>query len=121
MASPVSDVRETTPTSLVRPSRSRASRWRRLIQPPPTRPRRTAISALGPEDARQQEGHALLELVVPAGLRRLVRSPALERGPVPEPVALEVVVGDLGNAFRAKRLPRQILAAVPARGRTRQS
>ena len=34
-------VRATTPTSSVRPSRSSASRWSRLIQPPPTSPSRT--------------------------------------------------------------------------------
>ena len=121
-ASPVSAVRETTPTSLVRPSRSSASRCWRLIQPPPTRPSRTAAtSALGTEDAGQQERHGLLELVVAAGLRRLVRAPALERRAVAEAVALEVVVGDLGDAFRAQRLPRQVLAAVPARGGARQA
>ena len=69
------------------------------------------------EDPRQQERHGLLELVVAAGLGRLVRAPALERRPVPEPIALEVVVGDLRDPLRAERLPRQVLAAVPARGR----
>ena len=69
----------------------------------------------------QQERRALLELVVAAVLRRLVRAPALERRAVPEPVALEVVVGDLHDAFRAQWLPRQVLAAVPARGGARQA
>ena len=75
---------------------------------------------LGPEDPGQLERRGLLELVVAARLGRLVRAPALERRPVPEPVALEVVVGDLGDPLGAERLPRQVLAAVPARGRAGQ-
>src|SRR4051812_3631401 len=108
MASPVSDVRDTTPTSLVRPSRSSASRCWRLIHPPPTSPRRTATSALGTEDGGQQERHALLELIVAACLRRLVGPPALERGAVPEAISLEMVVCHLRDTLRAEWLPRQV-------------
>ena len=38
-----------------------------------------------------------------------------------EAVALQVVVGDLDDAFGAERLPRQVLAAVPAAGGARQA
>ena len=112
----------TTPTSSVRPSRASASRWRPAIQPLPTRPSAgTAAVSRRSEDPRELERRRLLELVVAAVGRRLVRSPALEGRPVPEPVALEVVVGDLGDALGAERLPRQVLAPVPARGRAGQS
>ena len=40
---------------------------------------------------------------------------------MPEPIALEVVVGDLDDLLRAERLPGQVLAAVPAAGRTGQA
>ena len=73
-------VRATTPTSSVRPSRSSASRWCRLIQPPPTRPSRTQPRQPSlPKMLASRNGTRLLELVVAAGLRRLVRAPALER------------------------------------------
>src|SRR5262245_60508018 len=71
----------------------------------------------GAEDLLELERRGLLELVVAAVLGTLVGSPALERGGVPEPIALEVVVGDLGNPLRSERLPGQVLAAVPARRR----
>ncbi len=74
-----------------------------------------------PEDRLELERRGRLELVVAAGLRRLVRAPALERRRVAEAAALEVVVGDLDDALRAQRLPGQVLAAVPARRRARQT
>src|SRR4051812_43675392 len=62
-----------------------------------------------------------LELVVPTIRRRLVRAPALERRPVAEAVALEMVVRHLGHPLGAERLPGQVLAAVPARRRSGES
>src|SRR3954469_1818679 len=98
--------------SSVRSSRWSASRWSWLIQPPPTSPRRSVMSVglhLCPvvvaEDPRQQEWCGLLELVVAAGFGRLVGTPALERRRMAEAGPLEVVVGDLGDALDAKRLP----------------
>ena len=81
---------------------------------------RHRVSSARPEDPRDLEGRGLLELVVAAVGRRLVRAPALERRPVAEAITLEVVVGDLGDALGAERLPREVLAAVPARGRAGQ-
>src|SRR4029079_18251225 len=74
----------------------------------------------GAEYLLELERRGLLELVVAAVGRLLVRAPTLERGGVPEPIALEVVVGDLRDALDAQRLPRQVLAAVPARRRSGQ-
>src|SRR5689334_5385009 len=68
----------------------------------------------GAEDLRQLERRGLLELVVAAVRRLLVRAPAQERGPVAEAITLEMVIGDLGHTLQAERLPRQVLAAVPA-------
>ena len=73
-----------------------------------------------PEDLAELERRRLLELVVAAVGRLLVGAPALERRAVAEAVALEVVVGDLGDSFHAKRLPRQVLAPIPARRRAGQ-
>ena len=84
-------------------------------RPMPARPAGPHVA----EDLAQLVRRGLLELVVAAVGRRLVRAPALERRRVPEAVALEVVVGDLGDALGAERLPRQVLAAVPARGGAR--
>src|SRR5438876_8699785 len=55
-----------------------------------------------------------LELIVPAVLRALVGSPALEHGRVTESIALHVVVLHLAHALDAQRLPRQILPRAPA-------
>src|SRR4029079_14155914 len=74
----------------------------------------------GAEDLLELERRGLLELVVAAVGRLLVRSPSLEGGGVPEPIALEMVVGDLRDALDAQRLPRQGLATVPARRRPGQ-
>src|SRR5690349_2251840 len=73
--------------------------------------------ASGAEDLLELEGGGLLELVVAAIGRLLVGTPALERGPVAEPIALEVVARHLGDPLEAERLPRQVLAPVPARRR----
>ena len=90
----------------VRPRRARASRWIPAIQPAPTKAsshghRRSAR----PEDPGELERRGLLELVVAAVGRRLVRAPALERRAVAEAVALEVVVGDLRRPARRAAAP----------------
>src|SRR3954447_24489948 len=68
------------------------------------------------EDEPQLVRGRLLELVVAAVLGALVGAPANERRRVPEPITLEVVVRDLHDALQAQRLPREVLATVPARG-----
>src|SRR6187399_2305375 len=73
-----------------------------------------ARASAGAEDSCELVGRGRLQLVVAAVCGRLVRPPAAERRPVTEPVALEVVVGDLDHPFRPQRLPREVLAAVPA-------
>src|SRR3954471_17791577 len=59
----------------------RAADWRRLAprRDPPGRGSRGPGGSVGPEDLADQVGGRLLELVVPAVRRLLVRSPALER------------------------------------------
>ena len=64
--------------------------------------------ASGPEDARQLERCRRLQLVVAALGRLLVGAPAAEGRAVPEARALQVVVGDLADALRAKWLPAQV-------------
>src|SRR4051794_4849692 len=59
----------------------------------------------GAENRGQLVRRSHLELVVPAVRRWLVGPPAPERRPVPEPVALEVIVGDLGDPLDPERLP----------------
>src|SRR5688572_809863 len=54
-----------------------------------------------------------LELIVPAVLRPLVRSPALEHRGVAKAIALHVVVFHFAHSFNTHRLPRQILARTP--------
>src|SRR3954470_21899761 len=71
------------------------------------------------EDARDLQRDAHLELVVAAVARGLVRPPALEVRRVAEAIALHVIVRDLGDELDAERLPREILAAVPAARRAR--
>src|SRR5260221_547057 len=73
----------------------------------------SADSALA-ENLAQFHRRRLLQLIVPALGRRLVRPPALEGGRVPEPIALQMIVGDLADALDAQRLPGEILAAIPA-------
>src|SRR6185312_16329693 len=60
----------------------------------PGTPKRARNRPSAPEDRPELVGHARLELVVATRFGRLVRAPALECRRVPEPVALEVVVGD---------------------------
>ena len=72
-----------------------------------------------PKMRASSNGRGGLQLVVAAVRGRLVRPPAAERRPVAEPVALEVVVGDLDDPLRPQRLPRQVLAPVPAARRAR--
>src|SRR4051794_26506312 len=90
-------------------------------------PRRSVLTHLGAErpiasrclrlraeDLPQLERRRRLQLVIAAVLRPLVGPPADERGAVPEAVALQVVIGDLHDALRAERLPREITPPVPA-------
>ena len=99
-------------------------RSRSAVSEPPVEDLEAVIAAAAvhqlPKIASSSNGARRLELVVAAGRGRLVRAPALERRRVPEPVALQVVVGDLDDALGAERLPRQVLAAVPARRRAWQ-
>ena len=53
------------------------------------------------------------ELRVGARGRLAVRPPALERGRVAEPVALEVVVGDFAHQLGSQGLEGKVLAGVP--------
>src|SRR5262249_54158660 len=57
-----------------------------------------------------------LELIVATVLRPLVGTPPEELRSVPEARALHVIVGDLADALGPKRLPAQILAAIPPAG-----
>src|SRR6185312_16131339 len=66
------------------------------------------------EDAFQLERRHHLELVVAAGLGRLVDAPAHEGRGVAEAIALQVVVADFADALGPQRLPRQVLACAPA-------
>src|SRR5438105_3146829 len=68
----------------------------------------------GSEEVGEHRRRGLLELVVAAVSRRLVRPPALEGGAVPEAIALEVVEGNLRDQLGPKRLPREVLAPIPA-------
>src|SRR5690606_31079307 len=61
------------------------------------------------------------ELVVAAVGRRAVRPPTAERCGMAESVALEVVEGHLAHELWTDRLPRQVLAPVPARCGARQA
>src|SRR5215208_3314296 len=70
-----------------------------------------------PEDEPELVRRRFLELVVPTVRGLPVRAPPDERGSVPEPIALQVVVGDLDDPLDAKGLPGQVLPAVPARCR----
>ena len=54
-----------------------------------------------------------VELLVGARRRLAVGAPALEPRGVAEAVALQVLVGDLGDELDAQRLPAQVLARVP--------
>src|SRR5262245_40189518 len=71
------------------------------------------------EDLGELVGDGQLELVVGARGGRQVGPPALEAGGVPEPVALEVLVGDLGDELDPQRLPPHVLLGVPAAGGAR--
>src|SRR5450759_2056654 len=75
----------------------------------------SSAARLPPEDLRELERRRRLELIVATGFGAPVGAPADEAGRVPEPVALEVIVGDLGDPLHAQRLPREVLAAIPAR------
>ena len=88
----------------------RASRPYGASSPCASRPSRPP-TALDPEDLLQLHRHRRVELLVGAGRRLAVGTPALEPGGVTETVALEVLVGDLGDELDAQRLPAQVLAA----------
>jgi hypothetical protein len=60
---------------------------------------------LSTQDPTQLVWWRALQLVVATVGRPLVRTPASERGGMPEAIALEVVVGDLADALDAQRLP----------------
>ena len=65
------------------------------------------------EDLPELHRHRRVELLVGARRRLAVGAPALEARGVAEPVALQVLVRDLGDQLDAQRLPRQVLARVP--------
>src|SRR5438105_2370256 len=75
------------------------------------------LGSRAPEDPRELVRGRFLELIVAAVAGLFVGPPALERRRVPEPVALEVIVRNLCHAFEPQRLPGQVLAPVPTRGR----
>ena len=58
------------------------------------------------EDLRELPRRRDLELIVPAVRRWLVWTPALEVRAVAKPIALHVIVRDLGDALDAQRHPR---------------
>ena len=78
-----------------------------LLQP-------VAAGCARPEDLAQLERDGRLELGVGARRRVAVGPPAHERGGMAEAVVLEVVVGDLAHRLGPDRLPRHVLARVPA-------
>src|SRR2546426_6580136 len=77
--------------------------------------RESRSSRRGAEDLLQLRRRRLLELIVPAFLRSLVRAPAQESGRMPEPIALQVIVRHLADALDPQRFPGEVLSAVPAR------
>src|SRR5262245_15507939 len=82
----------------------------------PTPSLMTGASGLSPpraEDALQLISLRDLELVVPAVLGFLVRTPPQEHSAVSEPIALHVVVLHPAHTFDSERLPREILAGAP--------
>ena len=91
------------------PPAGMAARWLGL---PEGRHAGGSASRLAPEDLGELVGRGRFQLVVAAVGGRPVGAPADEVGRVPEPVALEVVVGDLGDALDPQRLP----ARGPCRG-----
>ena len=70
-------------------------------------------STLGREDLVELGRDRSVELRVGARRGLAVRSPPDERRGVAEPVALQMVVGDLGDQFGTERLPTQVLAPAP--------
>src|SRR6187455_1325923 len=84
---------------------------------PSLRRRRRCETASDGEDLLQRVRRDDLELVVTACSRRLVGTPADEGRRVTKAIALQVVVLDLADALRAKRLPCEVLARAPAAGR----
>src|SRR4051794_2464249 len=77
------------------------------------------------EDLEELHRHGHLELLVRARRRLAVGAPALEACGVAEPIALHVLVGDLGDetgvGMGAQRLPAQVLARVPPALRARSA
>src|SRR4051794_31911049 len=81
-------------------------------------------SVLRPEQAVELGRHGLVELVVGAGSGILVGPPPHEPSGVTEPATLvarraalplHVLEGDLGHQLEPDRVPREVLAAGPAR------
>src|SRR5689334_15558535 len=67
----------------------------------------------GREQRSELRGRRRVELIEPAVARRLVGPPPQEVRGVAEALALQVVVGDLGDEAELERLPAQIFVAVP--------
>src|SRR2546425_467163 len=80
-----------------------------------------AARGAGAEDPLELVGGRDLQLIVAAVLRSLVGSPAHELRGMPEARPLHVAVRDLADALGPKRLPAQVLAAVPAAARPGQA
>ena len=70
--------------------------------------------ASGAEHVPQLDGHGRVQLGVRARVRVPVRTPAHERGGVPEAILLKVVVGNLTHRLGAEGLPGHVLAGVPS-------
>src|SRR4051794_30367918 len=73
------------------------------------------------EDLQELHRDRGVELLVGARRRLAVGPPALEARGVAEPIALQVLVGDLGDEVEAQRLPREVLARVPPALRARSA
>src|SRR5262249_57830263 len=81
----------------------------------------SAEAVAGAEDRRQLVGGRDLELIVTAVRGGLVGPPAQERGRVTEAPSLQMIVLHLADALDAKRLPREVLAGIPAASRARHT
>src|SRR4051794_1067663 len=79
----------------------------------------TDAGASDTEDFAQLDRDGRVELCVRARLGVAVGAPAREPRGVPEAIALQVLVSDLGDELDAQRLPREVLPRVPPAQRAR--
>src|SRR5262249_34479924 len=81
----------------------------------------SAEAVAGAEDRRHLGKGGDLQLIVKALRGRPVVRPAQERGRMTEAPSLQMIVLHLADALDAKRLPREVLAGIPAASRTRHT